>query len=188
MLITEFYNLTGVSVTPEEYEKIEKAYMDSPLNKQDYCKKFVADGGVVALAEARKLQIEELNAKYAESEEKVKKLQMELDRLLNWRPYEITENVSQSDYIKLFESAGTKVLSDDEAKKILNEFFGFELNKIKIIKTVPKLEKAVNNRLRMVGEYKREPVYNSTDWFYIRFDVQGYMYEAYNDQLRLFYN
>lgn len=41
MMKHEFEDLTGITVTDEEYNKIENSYMSSVLNKQQWCKQYI---------------------------------------------------------------------------------------------------------------------------------------------------
>jgi hypothetical protein len=42
-------------------------------------------------------------------------------------------------------------------------------------------------RLRVSGSFDRCPVYESTDWNYIRFDCASFMYELVNGELCFYY-
>lgn len=42
------------------------------------------------------------------------------------------------------------------------------------------------HRMRVAVRYKREPLYASTDWNYVRFDVNDVEYEYINGQLMLY--
>ena len=44
-----------------------------------------------------------------------------------------------------------------------------------------------SRRLRLVGETERKPLYNATDFNYVRFDCAGWFYEMYNGELRKYY-
>ena len=61
---------------------------------------------------------------------------------------------------------------------------GFAKEKIKIHRTLPRYEVNRHRQLRKVGEIDRAPIYNATDWNYIRFDCGCMSYELYNDNLR----
>ena len=72
----------------------------------------------------------------------------------------------------------------DEAKDLLYQWFGFAREKIKIHHSVPQYEVNRHRMLRKVGEIERLPLYNATDWNYIRFDCGCMCYELQNDDLR----
>ena len=48
------------------------------------------------------------------------------------------------------------------------------------------------HRIRRVGEYERKPLYNASDWNYIRFDVEAphgtTSYEMHNGELQFFFH
>ncbi|MCM1524040.1 MAG: hypothetical protein NC120_06240 [Ruminococcus sp.] len=116
----------------------------------------------------------------------VSRLKERLEKEQEWKPYEDKDNVSQADYEHLISGCGTKYLSDDEAKEILYDWFGFAKEKVKIINSVNTYEISRHGRLRKTGTLERRPAYNATDWNYIRFNCGGVGYELYNDQIRLF--
>ena len=53
-----------------------------------------------------------------------------------------------------------------------------------ILRTAPIYEINRHRQLREVGAVDRAPLYNSTDWNYIRFTCGRMSYELYNDTLR----
>ncbi len=95
-------------------------------------------------------------------------------------------NVTQFGYENLAHDTGTRCLDDEEAKDMLYKHFGFAKEKIEIIRSVPTYEINRHNQLRAVGTAERRPLYNATDWNYIRFNCCGTAYELYNDSLRFF--
>lgn len=120
-------------------------------------------------------------------ERRNRKIKKDLEREQEWKPYNDAENVSQCDYDKLAKAAGTKELTDDEAKSLLYEWYGFAKEKITIHRTTPIYEVNRHGRLRKIGETNRSPIYNATDWNYIRFDCGCMSYELQDDNLRPFY-
>jgi hypothetical protein len=94
-------------------------------------------------------------------------------------------NVSETDYAKL-EKAGEE-MTDAEAKILVNDEFGFEVSRIKILReaeidtTEPGAKRLTHRKV------PRKPIYCATDWNYIRFDVHGctatWQYEMINAQL-----
>lgn len=117
---------------------------------------------------------------------KLERLENQLERELEWKPYADKDNVRQSDYEQLVGDPFTRFLSDEEAKDLLYDWFGFAKEKIRIIRSVSTYEINRHNRLRKTGEIERLPAYNATDWNYIRFNCGTVGYELYNDQIRLF--
>lgn len=130
-------------------------------------------------------QYQDQAAAYAEQ---IEKLKAQLDIELEWKEYEMPENVKQADYEKLASQGDTRILSDDEAKEILYDWYGFAKEKITIITSVPKYEINKHGQLRRVGEIERKPLYNATDWNYIRFNCGAMSYELDDDNLRFFYH
>lgn len=115
--------------------------------------------------------------------ERIAQLEKELDKELEWKPYVSKNIVSQFDYEQLESCFDTRVLSEEEAKELIYKEFGFAAEKITIIENVTKYEVNRHGRLRATGSIPRKALYNSTDWYYIRFNCCGLCYEAWNGQL-----
>ena len=77
-------------------------------------------------------------------------------------------------------------MTDDEAKDLLYNEFGFAREKVTIYHSIPAYEVNRHRQLRKVGEIERLPLYEATDWNYIRFDCGCMTYELINDDLRPF--
>lgn len=118
---------------------------------------------------------------------KIQRLEAELERELEWKPHESDRNVKQADYEALAKAGGTRVLSDDEAKDLIASEYGFAPSKITVLHSVDMEEIDRHRRCRKVGEIDRPPVYNATDWNYIRFDCAGWFYEMHNGSLSQYY-
>lgn len=116
----------------------------------------------------------------------VEQLNKKLEREQEWKPYETKENVSQSDYDKLVKQSDTRYLTDEEAKELLYNWYGFAKEKITILSSVPVYEINRHRQLRRTGGVERKAAYNSTDWNYIRFNCGAVAYELHNDTLRFF--
>lgn len=112
-------------------------------------------------------------------------LRQQLDTELEWKDYGTEGNVRQDDYEHLVKQSDTRFLTDEEAKDILYGWYGFAKEKLVIQKAVPVYQIDRHRRLRKTGEAERRPVYNATDWNYIRFDCGPVSYELYNDSLKL---
>lgn len=128
---------------------------------------------------------EELSNKLEQAEKEIGRLKQQLDTELEWKDYEIEGNVRQDDYEHLVKQSDTRFLTDEEAKDILYGWYGFAKEKLVIQKTVPVYQINRHRQLRKTGEAERRPVYNATDWNYIRFDCGPVSYELYNDSLKL---
>ena len=66
----------------------------------------------------------------------------------------------------------------------------FNPERIEIITTAHTYEVNKYRRLRKAGIYTRQPLYNATDWNYVRFNVRGvgctWMYEMVNGELETY--
>lgn len=196
MMISEFIEKTGFEPTSDEYSRIEEAYYNFDGDKDTFCKKFVDENGEKKIYAARASYIKELESEIVENEKahkntvaglqkKIADLEAQLDRELEWKPCTGSgTNMDQERYEHLA-SAG-KVLSDQEAKELIAEECGFSPEKITILHTVSAYEVNKYRQLRQAAEYDRKPVYESTDWNYIRFDCASFMYELVNGELEFY--
>lgn len=115
-----------------------------------------------------------------------KRLTNQVEGLLKWEPYEDSRNIKQEKYEQLAKDRFTKKLTDAEAAELIHREFGFDVDKIEIIHTVDVYKINVYRQLKKVGELQRDPVYNATDWNYVRFNVCGWAYEMYGGDLHQF--
>lgn len=196
MMISEFIDRTGFEPTAQEYAKIEEAYYDFDGDKDAFCKAFVKDGGARKICKARAAEIDRLNSLVLETEKQYKKdiaererrideLTAELDRELEWKPSTGTgTNMEQSRYEELA-SAG-RVMTDEEAKAFIADECGFSPERITILHKVSTYEVNKHRRLRKSGTFDRAPMYESTDWNYVRFDCAGFMYELVNGEIEFY--
>jgi len=123
----------------------------------------------------------------AELAEQLKRLKEKLEKEEEWAPRESDLNVKQADYEAIAASGATIVLPEAEAKQLIADEFGFDPAKITILHSVDKEEINRHRLCRKVGELARKPIYNATDWNYIRFDCASWHYEMHNGKLRPFY-
>ena len=81
-------------------------------------------------------------------------------------------------------------MSVEEAKQLVAGEFGFALDRIEIITTVHTYEVNKHQQLRKAAEYIRQPLYDATDWNYVRFNVRGagctWSYEMVNGELETY--
>lgn len=201
MMKHEFTDLTGFEPSTEEYEEIEEMYYAFDGDKREFCKYFVATGGIQKIYDERLATIERLRSTMMETEKnlmnalkekdkKIEALEANLEKEQEWQPHEDSHNVKQADYSDLLSSCGTKKLTDDEAADMIAEEFGFDRSKITIVHTVAKEEINRHNQCRRVGEYERDPLFNAWDWNYIRFNIRGNVtmsYEMHNGELQMFW-
>lgn len=194
MLKEEFEKLTGFYPTDAYYRLIEAAYMNYPGNKTEFCKAYSENAECMAeqiqyAADTEYFRMLERQAKEIRLRDaQIENLKKALEKELEWKPYEDRDNVSQIEYTHLKLASGTRILKDEEAKELLYYWYGFSKDKIKILCSIPLYEINRHRILRKVGETDRKPLYNSTDWNYIRFDCGSMCYELHNDNLNFFYN
>lgn len=193
MMISEFIERTGFEPTASEYAKIEKAYYDFNGNKDEFCKAFVKNGGEKKIYKARAEEIAQLKSQLVEMEKQHKsemearekqiaELNADLDRELEWKPCDGSgTNMTQERYEHLANCG--QVMSDEEAKEFIADECGFDPEKIHILHEVNTYEVNKHRRLRVAGTFDRAPMYESTDWNYIRLDCACFMYEFINGQL-----
>lgn len=137
---------------------------------------------------AREHALTETASKIKQLEAQLADTTAKLEREQEWKSYEDGHNVKEERYQHLATAGGTKILSDAEAAELIHREFGFDINLIEIIHTVNIYEINRHNALRKVGELKRDPLYNATDWNYIRFNVRNWFYEMHNGELRQFFD
>ena len=196
MMMSEFAERTGFQPTADEYEQIEDAYYNFDGDKDAFCKAFVEQGGELKIYKARADEITRLRSQMLEIEKQFKKdvadrdrrieeLTAELDRELEWKPSTGTgTNMEQSRYEELASSG--RVMTDEEAKAFIADECGFAPEKIRILHEVSTYEVNKHHRLRKFGTFDRAPVYESTDWNYVRFDCASFMYELVNGELEFY--
>ena len=95
-------------------------------------------------------------------------------------------NMSEADYVKLCGTGKEWEMTEGEAKMWINSEFGFEASRIEIVSEVS-VYKNVNGRCVIHQTYTRKPQKCATDYNYVRFDVNGWYYEAVNGQLYQYY-
>ena len=205
MMLSEFVERTGFEPMPAEYAKIEEAYCGFNGDKDAFCKAFVAGDGEKKIYQARAAVIDRLNGKIldmdkafqqssAEYEHRLAFFQAELDRELEWKPYEFTQNIPQAEYAELakcVDSGSARYMTDDEALDWVCREFGFDRSQVTILHELDEQEITRHNLCRASGrKIDRRPVYCATDYHYIRFNAgRGtWQWEAWNGQIRPFYD
>lgn len=192
MMIEEFEKRTGYFPTAKEYAAIERAYMASDADKDTFCAAYKKNTDGLAERIQREANIEQAkeDAEAAEAVKKLEKriaeLEARLEREQEWKPYIDTHNYEQERYDELKTAGGTRILTDEEAKDLLYDWYGFAREKVTIYHAIPRYEVNRHRELRRAGEVERLPLYNATDWNYIRFDCGCMTYELVNDELRPF--
>lgn len=192
MMITEFEKLTGIFPTSDLYKAIEAAYYDFEGSKAEFCKAYKENENGLAEKIQRAANAEAADTVIAADREAAKKdaeiaeLKAQLEREQEWKPYVDTNNYEQERYDELKTAGGTRILTDEEAKDLLYDWYGFAREKVTIYHAIPRYEVNRHRELRKAGEIERLPLYNATDWNYIRFDCGCMTYELVNDELRPF--
>lgn len=200
MNIKEFTERTGFYPTYEHYKFIEKSYMNFDGDKDAFCKAFRENTDGIAEKITREVErfIEEqtelgmhehdaMEERLNAQQEEIEKLKAQLDAELEWTPYkDAGTRMTQRDYVKLREDSFTKVMTDEEAANFIAEELGFNAARVKIIRKAETYEVNKHRRMRVAETYEREPLYESTDWNYVRFDVNGIEYEYINGQLVMY--
>jgi len=199
MMRVEFIKLTGFEPTQEEYSQIEARYMSDPnVSKEEFCKKFIADGEDRKLCAARAALIDLLRDRNQEQdrrhareiaslEETVKKLKTALEAEEEWKPVtDCGTQLSEDEYQHLLKSGICETLTVDAAKDLVYQFCGFDREQVQLVEAVYTYEMNRHRKLRKANCYCREPVYASTDWNYVRFNCKGFQYELINGELRFY--
>lgn len=205
MMLSEFIERTGFHPLAFEYEKIEEAYYNFDGDKDAFCLAFVSADGEKKVYQARATEIERLNGKIlemdrtskregAEYEKQIAFLRAELDRELEWKPYEFTQNIPQAEYTKLVEciaSGSAHYMTDDEALDWICREFGFDRSQVTILHEIDEQEINRHNLCRASGrKIDRRPVYCATDYHYIRFNAGcgEWQWEVWNGKMRPFWD
>lgn len=132
--------------------------------------------------------IERLNGEIKGLEKKIKNLEEQIDELEEWETCtDVGTQMSQKDYMELAEpSCGTSFLTDEEAKRYIEDEFGFCKAYIEIKYQVEtfKKSKRLCHHAKVENRFERKPLYNASDWNYIRFNCKGLQYELINGDLK----
>lgn len=203
MQINEFEALTGFYPDQELYALIEEEYTQSEFQKDEWCRRY--RDNVDGLAEKVQLAAEQARAKREKAiEEERESLRKEISdlhrdiasvlekvrRLEAWRPFEVS-HMEMHKYIDLWDSRTSEFDSAEDVKRWIACEFGFNPGTIRIVEEIPMYEKSREGRIRKTGGVEeRKPAYYSTDWNYIRFDVETgsstYQWEVVDGELYKF--
>lgn len=201
MMMSEFIERTGFEPTAEEYAEIEEQYYSFNGDKDAFCVNWKHNVGMKGICEARAKKIAQLRSTALETEKNlmseieqrekhIARLEAQLEREQEWKPYEDEHNVKQADYERLDADSSRRELTDDEAADMIAHEFGFDRSKIRIVHEVAKLEISRHRRTRKVGTYERKALFDAWDWNYICFNVKGNTtmgYEMHNGQLQMYW-
>ncbi len=165
-------------------ENIEYDAADSLKERLEIAEKLAKEfkrAGEYYAAEEEKLRTELEQAK-----DENKSLKEQLDKELEWKACpNMGTQMSQTDYERLQESG--EALTEEKARNLIAEEFGFNPQKITIITSVKTFESNKYYRTRVKETYVRTPVNCSTDWNYIRFNCSNWYYEMINGNLYQYY-
>ena len=200
MNIKEFTERTGFYPTYEHYRFIEKSYMGFDGDKDAFCKAYKANENGLAEKITREVgrfvedqtelgmhEHDAMEARLNAQQKEIEKLKAQLDAELEWTTCKSAgTQMTQRDYVKLKEDSFTKTMTDEEAANFIAEELGFNAERVKIIHTVETFEVNKHCRMRVAETYDREPLYGSTDWNYVRFNVNGIEYEYIDGQLEMY--
>lgn len=200
MMKEEFEKLTGLQVGPEVYHLVECVYMNSPqLDKQAFCEQYKGNTGFSNLLNLVEQELVELQRRVEETDAvmsqelvskdaQIKSLEEKLEKELEWKLAENTgTNLPQEEYEKV-EMIIAETSPKFDAVKFVADEWRFQEKYIRIVKTVHTYEKNRHGVLRVKDTYEREPFYASTDWNYVRFDVNDMQYEVVNGELYFYYD
>ena len=174
MMQKEFEELTGVIVSNSEYASIEKEYMSCEDEKRIFCKKWVKNGGAAMLAKNRLAEIERLNAQVLALKNEASALREKLDKVQKWNLV-VDSKKTQTEYEEIERDASSGIgrfLTNEEAIQIIADETGFDKDKIIIRHSVSAYEVSNSGETRNTKQIPREPIYVSSDYMYIRFDVK----------------
>ena len=198
MMIEEFEKLTGIYPTVELYEAIEAEYTKGDYeSKEAFCKAYKensnnfmaeriqhnANAAAWKAASEKSKTIADLNNEIDELGAQIRDLEEKLRQEQEWVSNGVNSNMDSSDYNKLIEAHGTKHLSDEEAADKIAAEFGFDKARIEIIYEAYYTIKNRHGQIRYDGAATRFPLYNATDWNFIKFAIGGYTYEMVNGSL-----
>ena len=195
MMISEFKTLNGIHPSWALWAVINRVYNESKLDKHEWCAAYVANkdgmaGMIAQLADkefeerARNHEIELKNARgeIAHLREQLEKTKAQLDRELDWQPAkDIGTNMSEREYQLLADD--TAPMSELDAIRRIAHECGFDMSCIRLVPTVETFETNKHGKSRVSGAFARQPVWASTDWNYIRFDVCDNQWEFINGDL-----
>ena len=195
MMISEFHALTGFHPNWLLWTVINRVYNESKLDKHEWCAAYVAnkDGMADLIAHLadeeyekraynHEIELKNARGEIAHLKEQLEKVKAQLDRELEWHPTsKLGTNMSEHDYQLLADD--TAPMSELDAIRRIAHEFGFDMSRIKLVPTVETFDVNKHQKCRVSGTYSRLPVWASTDWNYIRFDVCDNQWEIVDGEL-----
>lgn len=194
MMMQEFTERTGVTPTFLEYKGIEDEYYAFDGDKDAFCKAWMAASGPAKLYAARAHRIEQLEnflgelrkehlTEVKQLKARISALELDLEKELDWKDTDGAGTTMEQGRYEHLERCGRK-LTEEEAKQLVHEEFGFDPEMVEIIAEVSTYQVNKYHQLRKKETFERVPCYEATDWNYVRFNCRGWQYEMVNGQLR----
>ena len=207
MMLNEFEQRTGFYPTLAQYAALERAYTDFSDDKDAFCEAYKentdgiaeriqseANRDAIKLEEKQAAELTHRDDELTRLGAEIERLKKQLDRELEWKPYEFSQNIPQADYTGLTESVpsgAARYMTDTEALDWICSEFGFDRSKVTILHEIDEQEINRHSHCRPTGrKIDRRPIYCATDYHYIRFNVgRGeWQWEAWNGQIRPFWD
>jgi hypothetical protein len=173
---TEFAKLMGIEeneISEGVYKEIERLYMESGKFKIEFCAMATAENLLFKLAKAESVTVKAY-----------------IDNLEAHHKSSTGTNMSVADYEQLKKSSASDksaTLSDAEAALLVSREFGFEASRIEILHEAEINVTEPGSIYLKIKKVAREPLNESTDWNYIRFNVHAapavWYYEMVNGSL-----
>lgn len=164
--------------------------MQSKEDKRVFCENYKKNKDGLAQniqQEANRRQFlnrEDINHEFKGLQDEISRLKAEFDKEQEWEPYEACA-MNWVDYEALAKS-GRRLDAKEAVSLVANEF-GFTEDKVILIETIPLYKKNRHGKIQRCGTQERPPVYDATDYNYIRFDVRTagatYSWEMVNGEL-----
>lgn len=204
MTLNEWEVLTGQRPDILLWETINRSYNQSNSDKHQFADDYLADKDGLAtriqrecntayfaqdaelkrqLAALQKELATERCTMHAQSAT-IQEMREQLERELDWHPSEDTgTSLVQDCYIDRINSDSNEKLSDLQAMQKLNWLFGFDMAKITIVHEVQTFDVNRHHKLRVSGTYQRDPLWDATDYNYIRFNCADLQWECIDGEL-----
>ena len=191
MLKEEFIQRTGFNPSDEDYKVIEKEYYEFGGNKDQFCVDWLKNNGIQNLYDKATNRYKDAEQEVLNLRNHIETMEIRIDRMEKWHPAKDTgTNLEQKEYIKMRFSAeedNKEYKHAEDAIEKIHQLTGMDKDYIRLVDMVKSYEVGTSCRLRVSGEYIRQPIYLASDWNYFRFDCLGWQWEIVNGTL-LHYN
>lgn len=125
-------------------------------------------------------------------ERKISKLKKNICSELQWKDSCYGTNLAQYDYEWMLEQCEVNILTEDEAKQLLENKFGFSKELVEIVSTAEAYKVNEKSNVIDIEKYERKPLYAKEESFYdselsyILFRCPNGRYELINGSLNLY--